>query len=162
MGELLDRHYQREILEKLASAYPSSPWPLVTAFGPLDNRFKVNVMYMAEHELLRSKHTEPSPGNIHFSEVKITARGLDFLQDDGGLGAILGVVTIKLQDEDLRKVIFDKISSSTEDVSTKRQLIQSVRSLPSEGLKHVALKLVDQGLDKISSLGPILEAALNG
>lgn len=162
MGELLDRHYQREILEKLASAYPASPSPLVTAFGQSDNRFKVNVIYMAEHGLLRTKHTEPSPGNIHFVEVKITAKGLDFLQDDGGLGAILGVVTIRLEDEGLRKVIFDKISSSTEDQGTKSQLIQAVRSLPSEGLKHVALKLVDQGLDKISSLGPILEAALKG
>jgi hypothetical protein len=37
--------------------------------------------------------------------VKITSRGIDFLADDGGLAAILGVVTVKLHEETLKALL---------------------------------------------------------
>ena len=49
----------------------------------------------------------------------ITAKGLDFLEDDGGLSAILGAITVKLDPDDLRALIAARIEESDLPTRTK-------------------------------------------
>lgn len=156
MGELLDRIYQKEILEILASSYPASPSPMIKAFGELDSRFSVNIFYLMEHGLVKVGYTEPSPGRFHFISAKITAKGLDFLQDDGGLGAVLGIVTIQLHDETLKQLLIRKIEDSADRDEVKSQFIAKVKSLPAEALQKITLDLVDKGLANLPSLSTLL------
>ena len=52
-------------------------------------------------------------GKITWGGARITAKGIDFLEDDGGLSAILGVVTVKLHADTLREMLAKKIDASS-------------------------------------------------
>ncbi|WNB79610.1 MULTISPECIES: hypothetical protein [unclassified Stenotrophomonas] len=85
-------------------------------------------------------------GRLTLSFAKITAKGMDFLAGDGGLGAILGVVTIKLHEETLRHLIEAKVLESDLPQTQKQRLLDQLRQLPAETTKHLATQLVDAGL----------------
>ena len=94
----LDRELQRQILEKLADAYPDEIFEVAPEFPGVDRFFVFfNLQYLAEHGLVNSGVRKSQSGDTEdqWYEVgtKITATGLDFLADDGGLGAILGAGT---------------------------------------------------------------------
>lgn len=146
MGELLNRGYQLEILHRLASVYPQRP-DLPTMFGEMDNMFQVNATYLHEHGLIRAKIFEAINTPRSIGSAEITAKGLDFIQDDGGLGAILGVVTVRFDDATLKALIEAKIQASDAPAAMKDQLISTLRSLPSEALKTVTLGLIEKGLE---------------
>src|SRR5882672_5223716 len=57
----------------------------------------------------------------------ITVKGLDFLQDDGGLGAILNVVTVRFEAETLRALIEAKVDASDEPPEQKSAMVTCSR-----------------------------------
>jgi hypothetical protein len=92
---MLDRAVQRQILELLREHYPRG----ATAANDLklgNKQAAANLRYLEEHGLCKSGVKLGEGVSIQFSQSTITAAGLDFLADDGGLSAILGVVTVKL------------------------------------------------------------------
>lgn len=86
---------------------------------------------------------------------------MDFLADDGGLSAILGVVTIKLHDDTIKALIEGRILQSDLPEPEKKRFLAQLRELPAETTKHLVLKLVDLGLDKaptaIETIGTFLK-----
>jgi hypothetical protein len=96
-----------------------------------------------------------------FSEPTITAAGMDFLADDGGLSAILGTVTIKFHDDTLKQMIEAKILSSEADQKDKSQMISELRSLPASAIKHLTMKLLDLGLEHAPGALPLIEKVLS-
>ena len=72
---------------------------------------------------------------------------MDFLADDGGLSAILGVVTVKLHEDTLKELIGQRIAESDLPASEKSRLVDQLKSLPGYTIKHLTLKLVDAGLE---------------
>lgn len=105
-------------------------------------------------------------GDLIYQGGNITAKGMDFLADDGGLSAVLGVVTIKLHDDTIKALIEARILASSLPEPEKKRLIDRLRELRAETTKHLVLKLVDLGLDKsqeaIELIGNILEQGLGG
>lgn len=141
----LDRALQLTLLTKLADEYPdviniremSLENPAVTP----------NLHYLAEHGLVDANQDgDISLRKFQFLHARITAAGMDFLADDGGLSAILGVVTIKLHDETIRALIEAKILASDLPVEEKAGLLSALKDLPGEALKHLTTKLLDAGL----------------
>ncbi|WP_237173018.1 hypothetical protein [Paracandidimonas lactea] len=144
----LDRNLQRKILTELANYYPSG-YPEELQFIDPDTDLVIkNVFYLAELGLLEhGLQGTLSDGYVQIiGATRITARGLDFLADDGGLSAILGVVTIKIHDDTLKTLIENKIVQSDLPQPDKKRWIDQLRELPAETTKHLALKLVDLGL----------------
>src|SRR5690606_4411194 len=80
------------------------------------------------------------------SQMKITAKGLDFLADDGGLSATLGVVTIRLHDDQVRLILAARIQESDAPVAEKRKSLEQVGEIPADATKHLVHKLIDAGL----------------
>jgi hypothetical protein len=81
----LDRALQRQILEFLQERYPNS---VDTALLPCAGAvgYQGNLHYLSEHGLIEgSSLADQGPD---FIMVRITARGMDFLADDGGVEAI--------------------------------------------------------------------------
>lgn len=155
MGELLDREYQRIILQSLANHYPQSP-EIFQLFGhQVDNGLLVNLCYLAEHGLVENLRADDD-GGVDIVSARITARGLDFLQDDGGLTAILGVVTVKLDDATIRDLIVQKVEDNEPDPTIRQRIIHAIRDIPAEAMKSVTMRALDIGL----SNGPNLVAAL--
>ncbi len=157
--ELLDRDYQRQLLITLAQTYPQS----VDAGTLMAGEFakaSVNIAYLHEHELLRGEWFGPAHRGNPLVQAKITAKGMDFLADDGGLGAILGVITIKLHDDQLKALIEAKVVSSDLPQPDKQRFLDQLRELPGETTKHLVLKLVDAGLDNWQKALPLLQNML--
>lgn len=107
----LDRARQRQVLEALASCYPSYGNDFF-AVGEESNEV-ANLWYLREHELIEASLDQTLGGSFIFSGARITAKGLDFLADDGGLSAILGTVTVKLHADTIRELLIAKIEHST-------------------------------------------------
>ncbi|HEX7908277.1 MAG TPA: hypothetical protein VF534_09345 [Paraburkholderia sp.] len=82
---------------------------------------------------------------------------MDFLADDGGLSAILGVVTVRLHEETLKELIGTQIAESDLPDPEKIRLLDQLKSLPAEAIKHLSLKLIDAGLSHWSSALPVIE-----
>lgn len=147
MGELLDRGAQLSILNKLAADYPADSDIDATFGSQHDNQLKVNLSYLYEHGLIEcilySTKDDPYPLPEF---AKITAAGLDFLADDGGLSAILGVVTVRFDDQTLKALLVARIEKEGGDSGVKAKMIAVVQSMPADALKAVSEKAIAYGL----------------
>lgn len=148
----LNRALQLEMLRKMADHYPERCREVLINGCPDEDERTANLLYLEEHGLVAAGLKQYMGGNYGFIGAKITATGLDFLADDGGLSAVLGVVTIKFHDDTLRALIAEKISSAPGPESDKSSLLQTLKSLPSEALKHLTMQLLEQGLTKMPDL----------
>lgn len=143
----LDRQLQLRILRDLADRYPLGYHrEEQKAWGPIDHTI-AQLEYLKEHGLVQSSHGYFEEGTPFFGNAGATAKGLDFLSDDGGLSAILGVVTVKLHDDTIKALVMDHIQASDLPEAEKRRYTDALRELPGEATKHLVLKLVDMGLD---------------
>jgi len=159
MGELLDRSIQRDLLRSLADRYPQQAFMKdLPDFG--GNTRAVNLAYLQEHGLVTVQWYASMEGREPIA-ASITAHGLDFLTDDGGLGAILGVVTVKLHDDTIRRLLIDKIEKADGDKSIKDQLIAKVKELPADALGSVAMTGLGAALDQAPNLLSLLRAILH-
>lgn len=148
MAGRLDREYQREILTKLAEAYPRAA-DATRTFGEVDEIFVVNAHYLHEHGLVSANIRQMIDGGTAIGPVTITARGLDFLQDDGGLSAILGTITVRLHDDTIRALLIEKVEASSGDVAVKRKLVETIKGLPADALKKLAEKAMIAGIEHL-------------
>jgi hypothetical protein len=145
----LDRAYQKQILDELATIYPDrADWRVQVSTRSREDieRYVANITFLAEHGLIDGGRQDREG---EFSELlmpRITARGMDFLADDGGLSAILGVLTVKLHEDTLKELIGQRIAESELPQPEKNRLLDQLKSLPGETIKHLTLKLVDAGL----------------
>lgn len=147
MGELLDRAFQREILGRLSESYPRSMHPREFD-APSANQLTVNLCYLHEHGLITLVTQRVMSGEVHLGMATATARGLDFLQDDGGLSAILGVVTVKLHDDTIRNLLIQRIEATPGDKSTKDLLIKKIKALPADALGKLTIDGLGAALAK--------------
>lgn len=147
---MLDREVQRDILTKLSEGFPAQMMAyrdLVPQFGEQPTIY--NLAYLDDHGLTESHWSRPMHGSPTPVGTTITAKGLDFISDDGGLSAILGVVTIKLHPETLTALLISQIEKSKNSSTIKQQLIEKVKALPAEALQRVSLKAMEAGLDRV-------------
>jgi hypothetical protein len=144
----LDRIMQREILEGLKNSYPNDLE--VTEIPHFDeNDFQPNLFYLMEHGLIESeKKTEDLRLKTkRINSARITANGLDFLEDDGGIRAILKTITVKFDAENIRSLIEDKIIKSNFSKSEQKSLLEKLKGYSGEALKAITLKLMEIGLE---------------
>ena len=152
---MLDRTLQRTILEHLAKMYPDGTYTLAADLGrPDDDRaLQVNAMYLAEHKLIQSGMARSISLHGHgafevVDQAVITAHGLDFLEDDGGLTAVLGVVTVRLDTSTLRAMLDARIEASSVPAQEKSRLRQALNSMGSELWAEATKRLASEALDR--------------
>lgn len=142
----LDRELQRRLLREASDLYPQTvdvrkSWP-----NEDERNLWANFSYLAEHGLVELHQSQFLGGGFAIHSVRITARGLDFLADDGGLSAILGTITIRLHEDSIKSLLIRRIEESDADKSVKDRLIEKIRNLPAEGVSKVAMSAIDSGL----------------
>ncbi len=156
----IDRSLQHEILMRLSEHFPRrfdvQQWnrdqPALTP----------NLHYLRQHGLVDGSISQEISGRKLFVNAEITAAGLDFLADDGGLTAILGVVTVKLHDETIRDLIEARIQASDLPAEEKTGLLHQLKELRGESIKHLTMKLLDVGLENLPAALPLIQKALGG
>jgi hypothetical protein len=102
--------------------YPSMAYKVPKSLDGNDRRFYLNLFYLQEHDLCETSTQENSDGFISWRGTKITAKGVDFLENDGGLSAILGVVRVKLHADTLRDILAKKSTLLTPPLRKNRLL----------------------------------------
>lgn len=152
----LDRNLQHEFLSGLYKVYPDSITydyyinaAIAQTSGVIEAeedalfvlKQSANLQYLAEHGLVvfddKTRIT---------STVKITAKGIDFLMDDGGLSAILGVVTVKLHSDTIQALLnkIDQADIPPEEKSKLKVILSK--------MGDVALaKLTEKAIDAVTS-----------
>ena len=155
----LDRRLQYAILCELRNAYPNEA-PVHRLFCFEDSQhFFGNLIYLRGHGLIEG---EILPGMIDLETMNvmlqemITPTGLDFLENDGGLSAILGGDIVGFDNHDLQQLLaaIDRLQASQE---AKEEFKQTLSSLPAEGLKNIYSLLLIQGLDNLSSVLDLMQ-----
>lgn len=163
---ILDREMQLAILTELSEVYPA-PIDMSEKYEygtDAYRKFVANLAYLEAHRLI-SERSVLMPKTIGDYEGQpylssITHIGMDFLADDGGLSAILGVVTIKFEAEQFRIILESMILSSSLPTERKQTMIDMLRELPAESIRHLTTRIVDVGWDNLDSLMTIIQNSL--
>lgn len=149
----LDRNLQREILKELNNIYPDSKtyeyWidaAIAQVVGVIETvgeaelyiaKRSANLRYLAEHGLVVCNDKNLS------ATVKITAKGIDFLTDDGGLSAILGVVTVRLHSDTIQTLLDAKINEANIPPEEKSRLKGILSKMGDVALAKFTEKAID-------------------
>ena len=147
---LLNRNLQLSMLRKMEVAYPHT----VNSFSEdrtrgISRECLANILYLEEHALCEANVSQAMDGSYLWGSAKITAKGLDFLADDGGLGAILNVVTVKLHAATIRDLIEAKIDAGPGTPEEKATIKTYLKRLSGAALQAVARDLMKRGLDHL-------------
>lgn len=143
-----DRTLQRNLLTICLAAYPGyTSW---SAFSPeiiaVDSiKLSANILYLKEHGLLTIREQRSDDPYSFLDHMRITCRGIDFMQDDGGLSAILNVTTIKFHREAV-VVLEDLIAISDMDNADKEKAKSTLGELSTEALKIVIQTVTTAGM----------------
>lgn len=149
----LDRNLQHEILKELNNIYPDSKtyeyWidaAIAQVAGVIETvgeaelyiaKRSANLRYLAEHGLVVCNDKNLS------ATVKITAKGIDFLSNDGGLSAILGVVTVKLHSDTIQALIAAKIDQAEISDSEKSWLKKELGKIKDTALSTLTANAIN-------------------
>lgn len=148
------RHIQNKLLTALYEVYPdplngTDCLDLLTEFGDFSNQI-ANIKYLVDHGLISENSLNKlssSNGDTYTlcpNFMTITTKGIDFIRDDGGLSAILNVMTIKIHNETLEK-LENIIKQSSLTDKEKKKFIDKLKELPAEGIKHLVFELIKLG-----------------
>mgnify|MGYP001737054235 FL=1 len=153
----LDRNLQHEFLSELYKVYPDSITydyyinaAIAQTSGVIEAeedasfvlKQSANLQYLAEHGLV--VFNDKTRIN---ATVKITAKGIDFLMDDGGLSAILGVVTVKLHSDTIQALLNTKIDQADIPPEEKSKLKVILSKMGDVALA----KLTEKAIDAVTS-----------
>ena len=153
----IDRTIQKEILERLSECYPERCRDIFKDGGTNDNIKIANLLYLQEHGLVDAGLSQGMGGEYGSSGSKITAKGLDFLADDGGLTAVLGTVTVKLHADTIRDLLEVRIDNSSLPEEEKSRLKNRLSSISSEALKSITKTLVEKGIESLPNVAQWLQ-----
>ncbi|MBI3580263.1 MAG: hypothetical protein HY276_00430 [Ignavibacteriales bacterium] len=156
----LDRELQLEILTKCKDNFPDEIGVRNLSTNESED-FQPNLFYLSELGLIQpvAMITEYPPRKI--ITAKITARGLDFLEDDGGISAIMKTFTVRLDLESIRALMENKILTSNLPDGQKKTFTEKIKNLSSDVLKTVVLRLVEKAIENPESLLNLLKLSTN-
>ena len=144
----IDRRLQRALLLAMRDCYPELMRSFPDGVGD-DPATDANLLYLEEHGLCDAGLSQNMSGGYGWRGSKITARGLDFLAEDGGLTAILGIVTVRLDASTVRELISAKIDTSQLPETERTSLKQRLATLSETALKAATTDLVTTGLNHL-------------
>ena len=144
----------------LAAAYPNAIDGADLGNGRSDPEVLRNIAYLGEHGLANVKLVGMA-GERVVVQATCTARGLDFLAEDGGLTAVLGVVTVRLEAETLKALLTAKVDASDLPAEEKSRIKTLLQKASEEGLKKAATLLVEQAVKYAPDALRLLQTALS-
>lgn len=154
----IDRDLQHRILNLLIEHYPNH----IDVEAKLDedrSKLLFNLQYLYEHGLIGEVLTATFDGFV-IEATKITSKGIDFMADDGGLSAILNVVTVKVEASQMALLLETLVMSSNLSPADKQSMTSALRELPAESIKHLTTKVVDAGWDSLPGLMILMQTLL--
>jgi hypothetical protein len=153
----INRELQHKLLLMLRDEYPSQLLEIPNIAGATWIDICANLWYLQAHGLCDSGLSQHLGGNFSWSGANISAAGLDFLEDDGGLSAVLGVVTVKLHVDTLRALLTAKIDGAPITPEKKSALRSVLKRLSGTALTTATTELVTIGIQHFPDILDWLE-----
>ena len=160
----IDRQTQKLILDTAYDSYPDSistrTFNKLVEIAVDGDMLVANILYLEGHGLIKSGISRDISGNPFYKGgLIITSTGIDFLLADGGLSAILNVVTVKIHQDSIAQIeaFIQTTSLSPED---KKKYFSRLRELPFESTKHLLNKLLDLGLSQAPDALQLIQTCL--
>lgn len=154
----LDRELQYEILTQLREYYPEQiEIHKLSISEQNEHQLQFNLWYLHDHDLIKGLSTRTIGVPAEIIAAQIGVKGLDFLEDDGGLSAILNIVTIRFEAENIRKILEDKIISATISPEQKKTLKQKIQGMSGDVLKDVITEMMTKGLENPAILTILID-----
>lgn len=159
--EKFDRTRQRAILMAARDAFPDQIDCSEGIAGNTAAEAISDIRYLEGHDLLVVAAPIFLDQDDCDVSITITSKGIDFLEDDGGLAAVLDVVTVRLHDDTIKSLIEAKILEADLPLPDKERYVDALRELPAESTKHLAMKLIDVGLANAPAAWSAIQNALS-
>ncbi|MCK5592199.1 MAG: hypothetical protein KAI72_09620 [Candidatus Pacebacteria bacterium] len=150
----INRELQSKILVKMQAVYPE----LIEIQKEFENfndfELHANLFYLEEHNLIEAsaKRIEVFGAPCQIFTARITARGLDFIEDDGGLSAILNKITVSFDVENIKNLLSDKIFKLSIENNKKKTLIEKIKSMSSAAIQNICIKLIGKGIESVPEI----------
>lgn len=141
----LNRKLQKDILTALREVYPDSL--LVSALPGFshDREFMGNLFYLQEHGIIDGGDIR-EPGQCRsMVDAQITKAGLDFLADDGGLKAILGYQSVKIDASSLVESLLKRLQKNVIGDDKYKEAAARLNSMDGRSLASLVLELICSG-----------------
>ena len=146
------------MLNSLANIYPRYTTKIFDA--EVSEADLTNLWYLKEQGLVEGDLEMSITQDYIFGGVKITAKGLDFLADDGGISAILGTVVVRLHTESIKELLLMRIEASDASTEKKSWLKQQIETASSETIKNIVGLILDQGVQQAPRILHWMEQAI--
>jgi hypothetical protein len=163
---ILDRAYQLELLQLLATSYPLPYADINDVLQSLDEeagkrRYNANMLYLEEHGLVESGIQFGADHHVHYSLPRINNRGLDFLLDDGGISAILKTITVRVDSAQWAEILARNVEESTTLTEEKRSAVaKAIRALPATALEKLTSKMLEWAVEHAGDALPYIADVL--
>jgi hypothetical protein len=142
-----DQKLKNEILEAAADSFPNpreiDSWNQVLGKDVVT----ATVSYLKDHGLVEATGRVRMGVLDSFHDVTITSAGFDYLSEDGGLTAELGVVTVRIEAETIQALVTAQIEMADATRQEKNLLRQQLQALSKEGHQRLASQLIRLGLE---------------
>lgn len=151
----LNRELQRRFLVEMTECFPnpiSNEFLNTIAAEYDEDEIDGNLMYLEMHGLITLEISRYLDGSRDVFIKYPTQKAFDFLAEDGGLSAVLNVVTVKLHADTVRDLLAAKITASDLPDTEKQTLLQKIKELPAEALSHLSTRLLDYAVDQIPNI----------
>jgi hypothetical protein len=158
MPSPINHALQRDLLMLLRDVYPERLHEIPQIPEVSWESMCANLKYLEAHDLCESGLHEQGDGGFVWGGPSLTAKGLDYLEDDGGLSAILNVVTVKLHADTIRALLDAQIDASPIAPEEKSALKRLVSGLSQTALQAATTELVKTGLQHIPNVVTWLRA----
>jgi hypothetical protein len=149
--KLSSREDQVRVLTALAEMYPQEAdvERLATELSSDVEQLQRMLHLLVENGLIDAQHATFSHHMFdHWDMPRINARGLAFLDADGGLGKQLGRVTVEFDAEVLRSLMLQQVESSALAATEKSRLKTALSIAGTEALKTLTKALVEGALQR--------------
>lgn len=157
MANLINRDVQRRLLQELLDL-PSNEKDYLDHQPTAEEL--ANLKYLQDHGLIEWDAHYMDGDQLNVFLTRITARGIDYMSEDGGLTAELNVVTIKLHDDTIRELLINRIQSSDTEPTVKQAMIKNLKELPAEAMKEMVLDLLKEGTKSLLKNSPYILSAI--
>ena len=158
METFLDYELIRHILNELLSVYPNKLHRTqLRSLNGLPQGYSDKILsYLSEHNLINIDMMSHfgSGGGIIFGKMAITAKGIDFLQPDGGLSSLTADV-IRIVPDNIISIIDAALASRGLSVERRTTIQKSLGIAGTTALKTIVQRIIDAGITYIPDIGKL-------
>lgn len=155
------RALQRRLLTQLKLEYPSDVRTEELGYAQDDPLAVGALVYLEEHKLVELVKHKPLSEPLVVITARITARGLDYLEDDGGLTAALGVVTVRFSGEAIQALLRRHVDEAALPPDEKSRLRKLIDKATEKGVSKLLDALIDQGMKSGPTVIQAIQTALS-